>query len=102
MQDVVGLRLVSNLVLVQQDRLTRDLRALFPASRIVDRRKRPSHGYRAVHLIVDLNGIPVEIQIRTHYQHLWADITERLADAWGRGIRYGRPPQGGKHIAHTG
>lgn len=94
MQDVVGLRLVSDLMLVQQDRLARDLRILFSRSKVVDRRKKPSHGYRAIHLVVDGDGIPVEIQIRSHFQHLWADITERLADDWGRGIRYGRPPEG--------
>jgi hypothetical protein len=33
-----------------------------------------------------------EIQVRTSQQHLWAEIVERLADRWGRQIRYGGQP----------
>jgi hypothetical protein len=36
-------------------------------------------------------GLPVEVQVRTPLQDLWAQITERLGDAWGRGLRYGAP-----------
>jgi len=35
----------------------------------------------------------VEIQIRTGLQDMWAQITEKLADKWGRGIRYGEDPE---------
>jgi ppGpp synthetase/RelA/SpoT-type nucleotidyltranferase len=55
---------------------------------IVDRRKRPSHGYRAVHVIASVDRRFVEIQIRTSMQDLWAQTMERLADKVGRGIRY--------------
>ena len=34
-------------------------------------------------------GLPVEVQIRTELQDLWAQVFERLADRWGRAIRYG-------------
>ncbi len=37
-------------------------------------------------------GIPVEIQVRTKWQHEWADMFEKLADLIGREIRYGEPP----------
>ncbi len=32
------------------------------------------------------------MQIRTTLQHMWAEVVERLADMWGRQIRYGQPP----------
>ena len=43
----------------------------------IDRRKNPTYGYRAVHVIVYWDGIPVEIQIRTELQDTWAQIVER-------------------------
>lgn len=59
---------------------------------VIDRRIQPSHGYRAVHVIVYPDGYPVEIQVRTELQDLWAQLFERFADQWGRQIRYGGPP----------
>lgn len=91
MQDLAGTRVVVEMTRGEQDALVEQIRARFDKHRIVDRRTRPSHGYRAVHIIVKVQGRPVEIQIRTRMQDLWAQITERLADAWGRGIRYGEP-----------
>ncbi|SDQ54424.1 ppGpp synthetase catalytic domain-containing protein (RelA/SpoT-type nucleotidyltranferase) [Thermostaphylospora chromogena] len=61
--------------------------------RIKDRRANPSHGYRAVHVIVFVEDVPVEIQVRTELQDVWAQILERLGDHWGRGIRYGLDPE---------
>src|SRR2546426_4554058 len=37
-------------------------------------------------------GQRVEIQVRTERQNRWAQIVERLADKWGRQIRYGGDP----------
>ena len=93
-QDIVGLRIVGELNLMEQDGLSARVLELLPDSKIVDRRRNPMHGYRAVHVIARYSGVPVEIQIRTRYQQAWAEATERLADAWGRGIRYGLPPVG--------
>ncbi len=36
-------------------------------------------GYRAVHVVVRRDGLPVEIQLRTPGQHEWAEAVERLA-----------------------
>lgn len=60
--------------------------------KIKDRREEPKHGYRAVHVVVTVQDLPVEIQIRTGTQDLWAQIVESLGDRWGRQIRYGEPP----------
>lgn len=57
-----------------------------------DRRDAPSAGYRAVHLVVTWDGCPLEVQVRTAPQHVWANAMERLADRVGRGVRYGDPP----------
>jgi ppGpp synthetase/RelA/SpoT-type nucleotidyltranferase len=91
-QDVAGARVVADMTRREQDRLVERITARFDDYRVKDRRAEPSYGYRAVHVIVRVQGRLVEIQVRTHLQDLWAQIVERLADAWGRGIRYGEPP----------
>ena len=96
MQDLAGIRVVGDFGLADQDRLAAAIQRRFPAdprpAKIVDRRAMPSHGYRAVHVIVSVDEITIEIQIRTLMQHIWADLMERLADRLGRQIRYGEPP----------
>lgn len=69
-QDIAGYRIVVNSVPDQDDALAR-LTELFPKATIEDRRKRPSHGYRAVHIIVELDERLIEIQLRTANQHQW-------------------------------
>lgn len=91
-QDIVGVRVVEEMTLGAQDDLVGRIRRYFPKEKVVDRRKKPSHGYRAVHVIVQIDGMWIEIQVRTALQHLWAETTEKLADEWGRQIRYGEPP----------
>lgn len=92
MQDIAGLRIVRQMSLSAQDRLAERIKLLFPEVEVIDRRADPSYGYRALHLIISHDGIPAELQIRTMSQDSWAQLTESLADSWGRGIRYGDPP----------
>ncbi len=42
-----------------------------------------------MHVVVSVLNRPVEIQVRTQMQHKWAELFEKLADKWGRGMRYG-------------
>ena len=95
-QDLAGMRIVGAFDRRGQDDLVERLVALFTdsdrAPKVVDRRDEPMHGYRAVHVIVFPEGAPIEIQVRTEWQHEWAEFFEKLADTVGRGIRYGEPP----------
>jgi ppGpp synthetase/RelA/SpoT-type nucleotidyltranferase len=100
-QDLAGLRVVVDGGREEQDRVVDRIAPSFAEAarpaRIVDRRARPMQGYRAVHVIVYPDGFPIEIQVRTRPQHEWAEWFERLGDQYGRGIRYGEPPdQGGE------
>jgi ppGpp synthetase/RelA/SpoT-type nucleotidyltranferase len=92
MQDVAGLRIVLGGGLVEQDALVVSLSELFPDAKLIDRRTKPTHGYRAVHLVPLVGGYLVEVQVRTRFQDLWAQAFERVADKAGRGIRYGVVP----------
>ena len=101
--DLGGMRLVVTGGRAEQDRVGERIRQLFVdearAPRVIDRRVEPMQGYRALHVIVYPDGYPIEVQVRTEWQHLWAEWFERLADQYGRGIRYGEPPVGGGDAA---
>jgi len=101
--DLGGMRLVGIGGRAEQNRVGEQIRQLFSnedrAPRVIDRRLEPIQGYRALHVIVYPDGYPIEIQVRTEWQHLWAEWFERLADQYGRGIRYGEPPVGGGDTA---
>lgn len=88
-QDIAGCRLIA-MDTRQQAEWRNQLHARFPGAAEDDRLRSPSHGYRAIHLIVVLEGHQVEIQIRTELQHLWAMWSEKLADAHGQGLKYGQ------------
>lgn len=92
-QDVVGARVVVDTDLAGQDGLVARIAERFPDHRVRDRRRDPSHGYRAVHVVVRVDGFLVEVQVRTVWQDRWAQAMERLGDCWGRAIRYGGGPE---------
>lgn len=87
-QDISGCRVIVH-SLYDQDYLAAKISQWFGEIELDDRRLRPSHGYRALHLIPRVYGRRVEIQIRTLYQHIWAEISEKLADKYGQDVKYG-------------
>lgn len=91
-QDIAGCRLVVSGIL-EQDRLVKALCELFDEVVVDDRRARPSHAYRAVHLIVTSLGKVVEVQVRTKLQHLWAQLSEKISDLVDPTIKYGGGPE---------
>jgi hypothetical protein len=88
MQDIAGCRIVvANLT--EQDFAVAQLRGVLQVISVIDRRERPSHGYRAVHLVVLQAGQRVEIQVRTRAQDRWAQFSEKLAERRGMDLKYG-------------
>lgn len=87
-QDIAGCRLIVADIAAQES-VVRSLTSLFKHTTVSDRREKPSHGYRAVHVIVNSQGRLIEIQVRTVLQQLWAEVSEKFSDVAGPEIKYG-------------
>lgn len=59
-QDIAGCRIVVTDV-SEQESVVASLRGIFPQASVIDRRAAPSYGYRAVHIVVKISGMLVEI-----------------------------------------
>lgn len=88
MQDIAGCRVVVSDRAAQQA-LFEGLARRFVLHKLIDRVAKPSHGYRALHLVVREGNHWVEIQIRTELEHLWAQLCELVADRVGLDFKYG-------------
>ncbi|MEP7012810.1 MAG: RelA/SpoT domain-containing protein [Acidobacteriota bacterium] len=88
MQDIAGCRVIVADIAEQEDYVPA-LAADFPGAVIIDRRDKPSHGYRAIHVIVEMSDKPIEIQVRTLLQHGWAEVSEKASDIIDPTIKYG-------------
>lgn len=93
MDDPVGLRIVGDITISEQDLIAERITKTLDVKQVKDRRIHDSNGYRALHIIARTELIHIEIQIGTILQDEWAFMFERLADTWGRQIRYGDPPE---------
>jgi putative GTP pyrophosphokinase len=89
-QDLAGARIIVP-GLHAQDDFVQKLVGLYPESTVDDKRVRPTFNYRAIHVVVSA-PLPYEVQIRTELQHVWAELSERLADRYGFELKYGGGP----------
>lgn len=88
MQDIAGCRVVVADI-AEQDQVAERLASAFARAKVIDRRARPSYGYRAVHIVVTVRDKPVEIQVRTELQNFWAQLSEVMSDRTDARIKYG-------------
>jgi ppGpp synthetase/RelA/SpoT-type nucleotidyltranferase len=90
-QDMAGARIIVPYA-KDQDEVVRRVTERFSEALVDDKRQNPSFGYRAVHVIVS-QPLQFEIQVRTDWEHGWAQLSERLADRYGFQLKYGGGPE---------
>jgi ppGpp synthetase/RelA/SpoT-type nucleotidyltranferase len=93
MQDIGGCRAVLTSideVRGVQRRLTRARTPLRTFDYIDEPRR---SGYRGVHVVVEYDDRPVEVQLRTQVMHAWAITVERLGGRLGEDLTSGRGPR---------
>jgi putative GTP pyrophosphokinase len=88
-QDIAGCRLIVPDIAIQET-VVQSLKSLFEDTTVIDRRQKPSHGYRAVHVLVSCFDKTIEVQVRTSLQHLWAELSEKFSDIVDPAIKYGK------------
>lgn len=87
-QDIAGCRIIVADI-AEQESVIQSLTSLFERVSVIDRRANPSHGYRAVHVVVNYDSKLIEIQARTSLQHVWAEMSEKFSDVIDPSIKYG-------------
>lgn len=80
MEDIAGCRAILWGGAAEVAGVLRRIRRNWEVLRIDDYVVAPKDtGYRAVHVVVRRDNHPVEIQLRTPFQHAWAEAVERFA-----------------------
>ena len=78
MQDIRGCRIVVEGGNIQAESILKEIKSIFEKPNIKIRNDNET-GYRAIHIIVKEDGHPVEIQLRTVLQDLWANWCEKYS-----------------------
>lgn len=92
MQDIAGCRIVVDDILEQNETVDRILNQ-YKNAIVQDFREAPRSGYRAVHIIITFDGLPLEVQVRSGIQDAWAQTSEKFADTYGNELKYGGGPE---------
>ncbi len=93
MEDIAGCRAILPGGAPQVAGVLRRIRRNWDVVRIEDYAASPkATGYRAVHVVVRRDDHPVEIQLRTPFQHEWAESVERFAARTGFPLKDGEGP----------
>jgi ppGpp synthetase/RelA/SpoT-type nucleotidyltranferase len=94
LQDIGGLRIIvdqNSDVDKLVDYIQRILKQLSTVSikKIVNYREkgRDDSGYRATHVILEREGVVLELQIRSRIQHYWAELIERTSVIYGHHLK---------------
>lgn len=99
MQDIAGCRAVlRNVDEVRRvsRRWTRDKSRVV---RVYDYMSEPkASGYRGVHVVVQYDAYPVEVQLRTQFQHAWGVAIERVGPRIGHDLKSGEGPEEILHL----
>ncbi len=89
MHDIGGVRSVLP-TLRHVQVVSRRLRKSWTIIRVRDYIAEPKDsGYRALHLIVKRSGYPIEVQLRTIAQDVWANTVEERGRETGIGLKFG-------------
>ncbi len=92
LEDIAGCRVVPTMR--EQHQVLDRIRSGWEMVRERDYRTSPRDGYRAIHIVVRAQGRPVEVQVRTELEDLWANVSEALAERLDPEIKYGGGPTG--------
>lgn len=96
LQDIGGCRIivqnnaeVDALKRFLEDRVAQQ--SVFSIRRFTDYREkgRDITGYRALHVLLERNGLNLELQIRSRIQHYWAESIERTSVIYGHHLKEG-------------
>jgi ppGpp synthetase/RelA/SpoT-type nucleotidyltranferase len=91
--DIAGCRLVVR-TLAQSRSVVPVIDALVDVRTVKDMTETPSPlGYRAIHLLVLVEGRRAEVQVRTRRQHAWAEMVEAHDQVTHDDAKHGRAPE---------
>ena len=97
LEDIAGCRVVLPTVIEQRQVFDR-IRGAWEVMRERDYQVTPRDGYRALHVVVRVQGRPVEVQVRTLLEDAWANASEALAKSVDPEIKYGGGPSAAREI----
>ena len=84
--------------MVEQRQVLYRIRGAWEVMRERDYQTTPRDGYRAIHIVVRAQGRPVEVQVRTLWEDMWANASEALANNLDPEIKYGGGPSAARKV----